>query len=165
MIYIRIIHPEAWRNSHFYDSDAISDIPTTDHGLSVWAVPDNDSNTLERVKLAIALTRNSYFIDMVIITISDKELYKWNLKLKETKGETLYKKMKDSHRDIILNNVCDMLKLTRIINKKIRRGKVDEIDIDTANQLFDKYYQAGEIPDDDLKGSKYLKDFKKRHQN
>lgn len=158
-----MIHPEAWRNGHFYDSDALSDIATTAHGLSVWAVPENDIEALERVKLAIALTRKSNFIDLVVVIISDKELKKWNLRLKETEGQTLYKKMKNAHRDIILTNVCDMLKLTHIIKKKIKIEKVEEIDIDTSIRLFDKYYDAGEIPDEDIKDGKYLKDYKKRH--
>lgn len=163
MFYIRIIHPEAWRNLHFYDSDAISDIATTNHGLSVWAVPDDDTETLEKVKLAVALTRKSNFVDLVIITISDKELSKWNLKLEKTEGQTLYKKMKNSHRDIILKNIFDMLKITYIINQKIKKEIIEEIDIDTAIHLFDKYYESGEIPNDDIKDGKYLKDYKKRH--
>lgn len=165
MDYIRVIHPDAWRNMHFYDSDAISDIATTNHGLSVWAVLDDKEETLERVKLAIALTRKSNFIDMVVVKISDKELRKWNLKLENTEGQTLYKKMRNAHRDIILKSVCDMLKITHLINNKIKKEKVEEIDIDTACHLFDKYYEAGEIPDDDLMGGKYLKDYKKRHQD
>ncbi len=163
MFFIRIIHREAWRKLRFYDSDAISDIGTTNHGLSVWAVPDDDVDTFERVKLAIALTRKTNFIDMEIVKITDKELSKRNLRLVETEGQTLYKKMKTSHRDIILKNVCDMLKVTHLINKKIRKELFEEIDINTAIQLFDKYYEAGEIPDNDIKDGKYLKDYKKRH--
>ena len=73
MLYARKINDNAWFVGPSLDSDAVSELGTSDHTLSVWQLPD-DKHNLDDIALALALTRDK--VDEMFIVFIDVEIIK-----------------------------------------------------------------------------------------
>ena len=69
MVYIRKIEEIRWRNPHFYDSDIISDLVTSEHDLSVWCYEDGNEDARNKA-LLLNLLSIKIFIEILRLRLS-----------------------------------------------------------------------------------------------
>ena len=152
MVYIRSIDELRWRNPHYYDSDIISDISTTDHEISVWSYIECDEDSRNKAILALAM-RRSHFSDFFYVEISDREIEKLHFGLNEKPGDTYFVKYKNLHRNIEICTVVGLLKLARVIKKKINKTEANYVSVQDSEALLRSY--SDELSLEELKQTKY----------
>lgn len=159
MQYLRIIDPNRWRNKKFYDSDTIADLATTEHGISVWQVDDNNSN-LEDVLLAMSM-RRSKFEPFYYIVLKDTDIKKMGLSFNKELGETRYIQMKENHRNIELFNLCDLIKMSRYIMRRLKKEEnLNTFELEEQNSLFEKKAKQNIFDAKSLQGTQFASKLK-----
>ena len=149
MVYIRKIEENRWRNPHFYDSDVISDLVTSEHDLSVWCYKEGDEDEKRKALLALVMSRSD-FKDFFYIEISDKELKRFHYSMNDKEGNTFFGKYRYLHRNIEVRTVMGLTTLAWIMKRKIYNGKLLHIEVDEEIDLFKMYAIPSEMIEDEL---------------
>ncbi len=157
MVYIRKIEEIRWRNPHFYDSDVISDLVTSDHDLSVWSYNDGNEDEKRKALLALVMSRSD-FKDFFYIEFTDRELGRFHFSLNDKEGNTQFSKYKRLHRNIEVKTVWGLTTVAWIMKRKIHNGRLQHIGIDDEEKLFRMYAKTSEMVVEDL-NKKYRKLF------
>ena len=91
MLYARKISETPWFIRPLLDADAISELGTDNHDLSVWEVQDDLSN-IDDIALALAMTR-SKIEEMYIALLDINEInsqYGWKMQFNKLDGKSYY---------------------------------------------------------------------------
>ena len=147
MLYARKINDNAWFVGPSLDSDAVSELGTSDHTLSVWQLPD-DKHNLDDIALALALTRDK--VDQMFIVFIDVEIikkkYNWELQLIPQEGDTHYAAMRDQHTNFKIETFWEQGFLAEHIKKLL--SDVDNYiyyDVPTLETLLYNAVKRGSI--------------------
>lgn len=159
MVYLRKIEEMRWRNPHFYDSDIISDLQTTEHDISVWCYEDGDDKARDKALLAMIMSRSG-FKEFFYVEISDKDLLRFNFTMNKKEGETQLKKYKSLHRNIEVKTVVGLTALAWVVKKKISKGEVLYMEVDEERNLFKSLATPSEMSLEDLQAKEYKKIFR-----
>lgn len=149
MVYARKITEDSWFYKPALDSDAISELGTSDHELSVWKVEDiTDTNCLNNIALALALSRDA--VDELYMVFIDpqkiKSEYKWEVELRDQEGRTGYESMKDEHTNFLLFTYWHQGFLAEHINKLIQNAaNYRYYDVSTLVDLLKEAVDNGNI--------------------
>lgn len=105
MVYARKITEDSWFFKPSLDADAISELSTTNHELSVWKIDDiSDKNKINDIALALALSRDA--VDEFYMVFLDPDIinkkYKWEVELSDQEGVTGFAEMSKDHTNFIL---------------------------------------------------------------
>ena len=118
MLYARKINDNAWFVGPSLDSDAVSELGTSEHTLSVWQLSD-DKHNLDDIALALALTRDK--VDEMFIVFLDidfiKSEYKWDMELVPQEGDTHYTAMRNQHTNFKIETFWEQGFLAEHIKK------------------------------------------------
>lgn len=123
MLYARKITEDSWFAKPALDSDAISELATKNHELSVWKL-DNFSNSqkIDDLALALALSRNA--VDEFYLVFIDPENlateYDWHMETSDEDGETGFEEMKSEHTNFMLFSIWDQGFLAEHIHNLIQ---------------------------------------------
>lgn len=108
MYYLRKISEQTWFAKPALDSDAISELSTINHDLSVWKFSGNSINSeeIDNLALALAMTRSKieelYIVKIDLSKIQKK--YKWTVALHEELGLSYFDRMNNKHTNLILED-------------------------------------------------------------
>ncbi|WP_294143152.1 hypothetical protein [uncultured Sanguibacteroides sp.] len=164
MLYARKINSNAWFIGPSLDSDAVSELGTFEHTLSVWKVSD-DKQDLDNIALALALTRDK--VDEMYIVFLDiesiKTKYKWNLQLIPQTGNTHYEKMCDYHINFKVENFWEQGFLAEHIKILLKdTNNYVYYDVPTLEKLLYEAVKKKDIPREEInKIGKWNKSLKK----
>jgi hypothetical protein len=165
MVYARKISEDGWFGKEELDADSISELGTSGHQLSVWSVDNkNDQGELDKVALALALTRSKieefYIVFFDPTSLSQK--YNWKVSFIEEDGDTLYYKLKKKHINFIIDSFWKMGYLAEYIYNLLKIN--DNYTYYDANRLTMLLYDAvenHEIDPEDIKKTQWGKALKK----
>lgn len=160
MVYARKISEDSWFCKPVLDADAISELGTSNHELSVWKIDDiTDQGKIDDIALALALSRNAVdefymvFLDPKKITVE----YKWDIEFREQDGITGFEAMAKDHTNFLLLTFWHQGFLAEHINKLISDSvNYRYYDVVTLVDLLDKAVKNGRIDRTNLK-AKYGK--------
>lgn len=155
MVYARKITEDSWFCKPVLDADAISELGTSNHELSVWKIDDvNDQEKIDDIALALALSRNAVdelymvFIDPQKITVE----YKWDIEFREQEGITGFEAMANEHTNFLLLTFWHQGFLAEHINKLIQDSvNYRYYDVVTLVDLLDNAVRNGRIDRVNLK--------------
>lgn len=123
MYYLRKISEQTWFAKPALDSDAISELSTIDHDLSVWKFSGNSINSEEIDNLALALAMTRSKIEELYIVKIDlskiQKMYKWTVALHEELGLSYFDRMNNKHTNLILEDFCIKGFLQSLSRKKL----------------------------------------------
>lgn len=115
MLYARKLTEDAWfddngdKNAQHIDSDSATDLKTDSHELSVWRVPDDQSN-LDQIALAIALTQSEpkgFFV--ALINPEDvSEKYSWSIPIEDQDGTSYYSLLNSEHKNFMVCTIDEI---------------------------------------------------------
>lgn len=162
MVYIRKIEELRWRNPHFYDSDIISDLLTSEHDLSVWCYEDGNEDAKNKALLAMIMSRNE-FKDFFYVELTDREIKRCNFSLNFKEGSTQFSKYKNLHRNIEVKTVLGLTTLAWVLKRKISRGEFQHMEPDEERNLFMNYADPSEMSFDELIWKGYKKLYKEKN--
>ncbi len=162
MVYIRKIEELRWRNPHFYDSDIISDLVTSEHDLSVWCYEEGNEDARNKALLAMIMSR-SEFKDFFYVELTDRELERCNFSLNSKEGSTQFAKYKNLHRNIEVKTVLGLTTLAWVLKRKISKGEFLHMEPDEEMDLFKSYADPSEMSIDELSWKGYKKLYKERN--
>lgn len=164
MLYARKINDNAWFVGPSLDADAVSELGTSEHTLSVWQLPD-DKHNLDDIALALALARDK--VDEMFIVFLDidtiKNEYKWDLQLVPQEGDTHYEAMRDQHTNFKIESFWEQGFLAEHIKKLLTDTRnFIYYDVPTLEALLYKAVEKGAIPRNEItKIGKWNKSLKK----
>lgn len=162
MVYIRKIDEVRWRNPHFYDSDIISDLVTSEHDLSVWCYEEGNEDAKKKALLAMIMSR-SEFKDFFYVELTDKDLSCCHFSLNHKEGCTQFVKYKNLHRNIEVKTVLGLTTLAWVLKRKISKGELGHMEPDEEVDLFKNYADPSEMSLDELRWKEYRKLFKEKN--
>lgn len=155
MVYARKITEDSWFCKPVLDADAISELGTSNHELSVWKIYDvTNQDEIDDIALALALSRNA--VDELFMVFIDPQKvsaeYKWDIEFREQDGITGFEEMSKEHTNFLLYTFWHQGFLAEHINKLI----LDSInyryyDVVTLVDLLDKSVKNGRIDRANLK--------------
>lgn len=158
MLYARKINTTAWFNGSTLDSDAVSELRTSNHELSVWTI-DEDKQDIDDIALALALTLDKidemYIVFLNINDISDK--YKWEIQTSDQPGKTQYIAMQNRHINFVVPTFWEQGYLTEYIQELVKdENNTTEnmnyvyYDVQTLKELLYEAVKVGKIAKADL---------------
>lgn len=103
MLYARKISETPWFIRPLLDADAISELGTDNHDLSVWEVQDDLSN-IDDIALALAMSR-SKIEEMYIALLDINEVsrqYDWKMQFNKLDGNSYYSLINSAHTNFIV---------------------------------------------------------------
>lgn len=162
MVYIRKIEELRWRNPHFYDSDIISDLVTSEHDLSVWCYEEGNEDARNKALLAMIMSR-SEFKDFFYVELTDRELSRCNFSFNSKEGSTQFSKYKNLHRNIEVKTVLGLATLAWVLKRKISKGELWHMEADEEKNLFKNYATPSEMSLDELIWKGYKTLFKEKN--
>lgn len=162
MVYIRKIDEMRWRNHHFYDSDVVSDLITSEHDLSVWCYEEGNEDAKNKALLAMIMSR-SEFKDIFYVELTDKDINHCNFKINCKEGNTQFGKYKKLHRNIEVKTVLGLTTLAWVVKRKIAKGGLQLIEVDEGKSLFKSYAVPSEMSFDELNWKGFQKLYKERN--
>lgn len=147
MLFARKINDNAWFYGPYLDSDAVSELGTSEHTLSVWQLPD-DKHNLDDIALALALTRDK--VDEMYIVFLDiediKKKYKWDLQLIPQEGNTHFVKMRNEHTNFKIETFWEQGFLAEHIKELLSDEKnYTYYDVPTLENLLYNAVKGGSI--------------------
>lgn len=149
MVYVRKISEDSWFYKPVLDADAISELSTQNHDLSVWKIDDiSDKKKLDDIALALALSRDSvdefYMVFLDLEKINSK--YHWTIEFHEQDGDTGFTEMVKEHTNFILLSFWHQGFLAEHINELIQ-DKVNYIyyDVVTLVALLNEAIKSNRI--------------------
>lgn len=162
MVYIRKIDEMRWRNPHFYDSDVVSDLITSEHDLSVWCYEEGNEDAKNKALLAMIMSR-SEFKDIFYVELTDNDINHCNFKINCKEGNTQFGKYKKLHRNIEVKTVLGLTTLAWVVKRKIAKGGLQLIEADEGKTLFKSYAVPSEMSFDELNWKEYKKLYRERN--
>ncbi len=162
MVYIRKVEEIRWRNSHFYDSDVVSDLVTSEHDLSVWGYEEGNAKAKERALLALIMSRSG-FKDFFYVELTDPDLKRCNFSFNFKEGNTQFSKYKNLHRNIEVKTIIGLTTLAWILKRKISKGEIQYMGVEEEKDLFIKYAIPSEMSHDELSCKVYKKLFREKN--
>ncbi|WP_071146666.1 hypothetical protein [Bacteroides ihuae] len=153
MLYARKINDNAWFVGPSLDSDAVSELGTSEHTLSVWKVPD-DKHNLDDIALALALSRDK--VDEMFIVFLDieklKSEYRWDLQLIPQEGDTHYEAMRNQHTNFKIEDFWGQGFLAEHIKKLLTdTNNYVYYDVPTLEKLLYETVKKRVIPRSEIK--------------
>ena len=156
MYYLRKISEQTWFVKPALDSDAISELSTIDHDLSVWKFSGNSINSeeIDNLALALAMTRSKieelYIVKIDLSKIQKK--YKWTVALHEELGLSYFDRMNDKHTNLILEDFWHQGFLAEFIKKEIECvNNYVYYDVPTLEELLYKAVENGMLAESRVK--------------
>lgn len=157
MVYARKISEDSWFGSQALDADAISELSTCNHDLSVWKIDNpSDERQMDDVALALALSRNA--VDELYVVLIDldkiKDGYRWNVELREEDGVTGFEMMKGRHINLELFSFWHQGFLAEYIHSSIQ---------DEANYRYYDVTRLVDLLDDATRNNRIDRNFIKKN--
>lgn len=153
MRYVRKISENAWFIMPELDADAISELGTINHDLSVWEVPDNLSN-IDDIALALAMSR-SKIEEMYIVLLSIDEIkkdYNWDVQFNKQLGNSFFTAINGAHTNFEIETFWHQGFLAEYIKKKIANSQnYKYYDVLTLQTLLYEAVKKGILLKDEVK--------------
>ena len=154
MRYARKISETPWFIRPLLDADAISELGTDNHDLSVWEVQDDLSN-IDDIALALAMTR-SKIEEMYIALLDINEInsqYGWKMQFNKLDGNSYYSLINSAHTNFVIETFWQQGFLAEYIKEHIlidcNKFKYYNV-LDFENLLY-KSVKAGTLTKDEIK--------------
>lgn len=153
MRYVRKISENAWFIMPELDADAISELGTINHELSVWEVPDN-LNNIDDIALALAMSRSKVEeMFIVLLDIHDlKKTYNWDMQFHKQEGNSYFSAMNNVHTNFEIETFWHQGFLAEYIKKKIEDPQnYKHYDVLTFQKLLYGAVKRGLLKKDEVK--------------
>ena len=158
MLYARKINTTAWFLGSSLDSDAVSELRTSNHELSVWTI-DESKQDIDDIALALALTLDKidemYIVFLNVNDITNK--YKWEIQTSPQPGKTQYVAMQNRHINFVVPTFWEQGYLTEYIQELVNDknntdGNLNYVyyDVPTLKELLYEAVKTGKITKADL---------------
>lgn len=151
---IRMISSIAkWRNTigregALFSGDAISDLRTTNNTISVWYVPDEQPDDIDKIALALASQRDN-FSKLVLVKLSEEFIQKHSIETRQVKAEN--SPIKDEsvlamHHDIIEVDYWHLGFIAEHICELIDHGEgITTYSVQQMKKMLIEAYQKDEL--------------------
>lgn len=128
-------------------ADTLADLKTSKNTLSFWLCDREDTNSIEKVAIALASVRQR--IDPIDVALADRQKFiNDNIELVATPGNSLVKSINDRHRDAVKLDAIKICQIASILMGEIEQGQLTRIAAVDVGKLLLKAIENDEISPD-----------------